>query len=300
MSLFHKLRKHGRQSSMILVTLFVLYGLFQFSPEETENTARNDAGTLESEVTVHYLDMGQGDATLVESEGHFMLIDTGNYEDVNRLTEYLKEQGVRQLDYVVGTHPHADHIGSLATIIRNYGIETLLMPDQSVDRKMYKVAMEAAKKRGVEITRPVVGKTYVLGNTSFEILAPNSSDYQEINDYSIALRLTCGETRFLWTGDAQETSESEMLDNERNHNLQAEVYHAGHHGSYNASSQEFLDAVEPEFAVISCGEDNMYGYPHEETLERLESMGTDIYRTDQQGTIVVECDGNDMNWTCSE
>lgn len=245
-------------------------------------------------VTVRYFDMGQGNASLVESAGAYMLIDTGNYEDVQKLKELLTVAGVTKLDYMVATHPHADHIGSLATVIREYEIETLFMPDVEVDTKTYRVAVEAAEKKALPMVQPEVGAVYPLGDVTFQILAPAGSGYEEINDYSIALRLSCGTTDFLWTGDAEEISEREMLDGDML--LEAEVYHAGHHGSNSSSSEEFLQAVDPEYVVISCGQDNDYGYPHAEVLHRLDTRAAEVFVTGEQGTIQVTCYEDILHW----
>ena len=172
------------------------------------------------------------------------------------------------------------------------------MPDVETDTKTYRVALEAAQKKQLDITHPAVGEVYELGSVRFQILAPNGTDYEELNDYSIALRLICGETDFLWTGDAQGVSEAEMLENGLA--LEAEVYHAGHHGSSTSSGLDFLREVSPEYAIISCGADNTYGYPHEETLEHLKLVGAQIYTTAHQGTIQVTCRGDQLNWKWEE
>ena len=258
--------------------------------EEVFSETQEDAS-----VTVHYFDMGQGNASLVESGGEYMLIDTGNYKDVNKLKALLEAEGVTKLNYMVATHPHADHIGSLATIIREYEIDHLLMPDVAVDTKTYQVAVDAAGKKNLAMIHPEVGSTYPLGEVTFQVLAPGGSSYEEINDYSIALRLTCGTADFLWTGDAESLSEQEML--ESGLTLEAEVYHAGHHGSYSSSTVEFLKAVDPEYVVISCGQDNEYGYPHEEVLERLQEMGSRVFVTALEGHLQVDCQGNELVWT---
>lgn len=245
-------------------------------------------------VTVRYFDMGQGNASLVESAGAYMLIDTGNYEDVQKLKELLTAAGVTKLDYMVATHPHADHIGSLATVIREYEIENLFMPDVEADTKTFRVAVEAAEQKSLSMTHPEVGSVYPLGDVSFQILAPVGTDYKEINDYSIALRLSCGTTDFLWTGDAEEISEREMLNEDMV--LEAEVYHAGHHGSNSSSSGEFLQAIDPDYVVISCGQDNDYGYPHEEVMERIKKMEAEVFVTSRTGHLKVTCQNDELVW----
>lgn len=252
------------------------------------------SGTAEDAVRVWYFDMGQGNASLVESEGQYMLIDTGNYEDVHTLKELLAKVGVEKLDFVVATHPHADHIGSLATVIREYEIGTLLMPGVETDTKTYQVAVEAARKKQQSIEHPQPGSIYTLGQVEFQVLSPNSREYENLNDYSITIRLSCQDTEFLWTGDAESLAEEEMV--QSGLELEAEVYHVGHHGSNTSSSWEFLKEVDPEYAVISCGADNDYGYPHEEVLERLERLDVKVLTTADQGSIEVRCRGNELQW----
>lgn len=289
-------KRRGKKGKKGIVCFFLIcvLGIYAWVQEEPEKWPSVPEGTAEDAVTVWYFDMGQGNASLVESDGRYMLIDTGNYEDAAHLTELLKSAGVEKLDYMVGTHPHADHIGSLATIIREYEIDTLLMPDVETDTKTYQVAVEAARKKQLSITHPKVGEIYTLGQVAFQILAPGGTEYEELNDYSIALRLSCQDTDFLWTGDAQSISEKEMLQNGLP--LEAEVYHVGHHGSHTSSGWEFIMEVDPKYAVISCGADNDYGYPHEEVLEHLEATGAVVYVTAQQGMIQVTCQGNELTW----
>lgn len=212
-------------------------------------------GTLE----VHYIDVGQGDATLIKCGSHAMLIDGGNNNKGTTVQLYLKKQGVESLDYVIGTHPDADHIGGLDVIVYKYNCDTVIMPDYEKDTKTYQELVDVIHDKNMKITYPVVGEQYTLGEAKFTIIAPNSNSYGgNANDYSVAILLEYGKNRFLFTGDAEEASEAEMLTN--GIDISADVYKVAHHGSRSASTQEFLNAAQPKYAVISCGEGNSYGH----------------------------------------
>ena len=210
----------------------------------------------------------------------------------------MKKQGVESLDYVIGTHPDADHIGGLDVIVYKYNCETVIMPDYEKDTKTYQELVDVIHDKNMKITYPVVGEQYALGEAKFTIIAPNSNSYGgNANDYSVAILLEYGKNRFLFTGDAEEASEAEMLTN--GIDISADVYKVAHHGSRSASTQEFLNAVHPKYAVISCGEGNSYGHPHAEVLNRLRSMGVEVFRTDEQGSIIASSDGENITWNCS-
>ena len=252
------------------------------SGQEEKAAKAPDTSKPEGTLEVHYIDVGQGDATLIKCGSHAMLIDGGNNNKGTTVQLYLKKQGVESLDYVIGTHPDADHIGGLDVIVYKYNCDTVIMPDYEKDT----------------ITYPVVGEQYALGEAKFTIIAPNSNSYGgNANDYSVAILLEYGKNRFLFTGDAEEASEMEMLSN--GIELSADVYKVAHHGSRSASTQEFLNAVRPKYAVISCGEGNSYGHPHAEVLNRLRSMGVEVFRTDEQGSIIASSDGENITWNCS-
>lgn len=227
-----------------------------------------------------------------------MLIDGGNNNKGTTVQLYLKKQGVESLDYVIGTHPDADHIGGLDVIVYKYNCEKVIMPDYEKDTRTYQELVDVIHDKNMKITYPVVGEQYALGEAEFTIIAPNSNSYGgNANDYSVAILLEYGKNRFLFTGDAEEASETEMLSN--GIELSADVYKVAHHGSRSASTQEFLNAVRPKYAVISCGEENSYGHPHAEVLNRLRSMGVEVFRTDEQGSIIASSDGENITWNCS-
>lgn len=268
------------------------------SGQEEKAAKAPDTSKPEGTLEVHYIDVGQGDATLIKCGSHAMLIDGGNNNKGTTVQLYLKKQGVESLDYVIGTHPDADHIGGLDVIVYKYNCDTVIMPDYEKDTKTYQELVDVIHDKNMKITYPVVGEQYALGEAKFTIIAPNSNSYGgNANDYSVAILLEYGKNRFLFTGDAEETSEAEMLTN--GIDISADVYKVAHHGSRSASTQEFLNAVHPKYAVISCGEGNIYGHPHAEVLNRLRSMGVEVFRTDEQGSIIASSDGENITWNCS-
>lgn len=268
------------------------------SGQEEKAAKAPDTSKPEGTLEVHYIDVGQGDATLIKCGSHAILIDGGNNNKGTTVQLYLKKQGVESLDYVIGTHPDADHIGGLDVIVYKYNCEKVIMPDYEKDTRTYQELVDVIHDKNMKITYPVVGEQYALGEAEFTIIAPNSNSYGgNANDYSVAILLEYGKNCFLFTGDAEEASEAEMLTN--GIDISADVYKVAHHGSRSASTQEFLNAVHPKYAVISCGEGNSYGHPHAEVLNRLRSMGVDVFRTDEQGSIIASSDGENITWNCS-
>ena len=249
-------------------------------------------GVVAGNVTVHFIDVGQGDATLIQTGEGNVLIDGGDRRTASALVQYLKDSGVNRLDRVVATHPHADHIAGLANVIDTFEVDTIIMPKVAHTTLTFERLLDAIEKNGVTLQEPVAGDSFTLGDTVFTIVAPNSTGYRNLNNYSVSLRVLHGSVAFLFTGDAEAESENEMLEKRRN--ISAQVFHVGHHGSKTSNTQAFLDAVSPEIAVISCGTGNTFGHPSEEILERLEEAGVTVYRTDLLGTIVMSSDGSSL------
>lgn len=260
------------------------------------NTYKTDSSSA-GQMQVHFIDVGQGDATLIACDGHYMLIDAGNNDKGTTVQSYLMSQGVEKLDYVIGTHPDADHIGGLDVVIYKFDCDTIIMPDVANDTRTYDDVVQAMKSKGYQTTYPVVGETYTLGGAIFTIVAPNADYGNDMNDWSVGVLVQNGNNRFLFTGDAEEKAEEDILNN--GIDISADVYAAAHHGSKTATSQAFLDKISPTYVVISAGEGNKYGHPHAEVLNRLRAAGISVFRTDEQGTIVATSDGNDITWNCS-
>ena len=255
----------------------------------------SDSDSL-AELQVHFIDVGQGDATLLTCGGHAMLIDAGDNNKGTTVQLYLAKQGVDHLDYLVLTHSDADHIGGADVVISKFNIDNIFFSNYEQDTKAYRELMDTLQARGRTYTTPAAGETYALGDASFTILGPLKS-YGDANNSSISLMVEHGEKRFLFTGDCEETAEADLTASGRS--LSADVYQAGHHGSRSSSSQKLMDAVSPAYAVISCGEDNSYGHPHAEVLNRFRSMGIKVFRTDEQGSVVAVSDGASVTWNCA-
>lgn len=259
-----------------------------------------------SQMQVHFLDIGQGDATVITCGSHSMLVDAGNNNKGTVIQDTLQHLGIKKLDYLIGTHPDSDHIGGLDVIITKFPTDALLMPDCKKDTKTYDEVVHAASYQNLKITHPKAGSTYQLGNdASFTILGPLKK-YSNANDNSICFLLQHGDNRFLFTGDAEEDAESDML--AAREDIAADVYKVSHHGSKTATSETFFKKVSPIYAIISCGEDNSYGHPHAEVLNRLRAAAVQLFRTDDQGTVIALSDGTNItfnsapsdNWTPGE
>jgi len=260
------------------------------APDSSEVT---DTSNLSGIVEVHFIDVGQGDAILIESENESMLIDAGENNKGTLVSEYLKSQNITNLDYVIGTHPHSDHIGGLDQVINSFSIGMVILPSVVHTTDTYEDLLDAVENNQLSITNAVVGNQYSLGSATFTILAPNSSSYEDLNNYSVVIKLTYDDTSFLFTGDAEKLSETEMLSGTMD--LTADVLKLGHHGSAYSTNEEFLDAVHPDYVVISVGKDNKYDHPHAETLQAMQTNHIKVYRTDVQGSVVFTSDGKNIS-----
>lgn len=249
------------------------------------------AGTDKMEV--HFLDVGQGDSTLIVCGEHAMLIDTGDDSKGTQIQNYLQKQKIEKLDYLVLTHPDADHIGGAPVIISKFEIGKVFVSNYEKDNKTYRKLIQALDDKRLSYTTPKVGAQYSLGTAKITILAPGQ-EYDNPNDASIALIVQNGKHKFLFTGDAGEDAEQDMLDSGMT--LTADVYQAGHHGSKTSSSKDFLEAVNPTYAVISCAEGNEYGHPHAQTLNTFRAKGVQVFRTDEAGTIIASSDGKKLTF----
>jgi beta-lactamase superfamily II metal-dependent hydrolase len=297
---------------VLLTILVVVYSAYEYFFVENDFfsdgplfSANGEGGsTGDGKLNVYYLDVGQADSIYVElPNGQNMLIDAGNNPDGKHIVNYLKSLKVKRIDYVVGTHPHEDHIGGLDTVIKNFSIGSVIMPelpDKSVPTtKTYEDVLDAIVDKNLTAT-VAYGGQLLLNDTEhqlkIEILSPIKSKYYEnLNDYSVVMRLTYKNRSFLFTGDAEALPENEMLD--KGYDLSADVLKVGHHGSSSSSTEKFVRAVNPTYTIISCGRNNDYGHPHKETLNLISKLKLTTYRTDKQKTIKAVCDGDKITFT---
>lgn len=276
----------------LFMTLAVALTAAACTPKQFE--INQEAASL----TVHFIDVGQGDSTLLESRGEFVLIDAGEKEYGATVTNYLKSRGVRSLKYVIATHPHSDHVGGLTKVIKSFDTENFITVETDQSTRTWLNVLEAVDEKNVNYIDAEVGAEYSFGEAQFTILAPLSDSYSGYNNYSVVTKVTFGKVSFLLTGDAEKQSEKEMIDSGAD--LRATVLKCGHHGSSSSSTAAFLKAVRPSYAVISCGRDNDYGHPHKETLKKLSLLSCAVYRTDELGTIVAATDGKGITFTTAD
>lgn len=247
----------------------------------------------DSSFAVHFIDVGQADCALVMCDGVYMLIDGGNAEDSDLVFSYLKKHGIDHLDYLVATHAHEDHIGGLSGAAYAATVGTALSPVTEGSTKVFKNLVKSLEQQNVSLTIPQPGDSFPLGSAQVRVLGPVKA-YEEVNDTSIVLSVTYGQTDFLFTGDMEAAAEADLV--ESGADLSATVLKVGHHGSSSSTSYRFLREVLPDYAVISVGAGNKYGHPNEEVLSRLADAEATVYRTDLCGTIIVESDGSSVTF----
>lgn len=261
---------------------------------EEEESKKKSNVSVAGQLKVHYLDVGQGDSTLIHTKDAAMLIDAGDRGYGSGIVDYIKEQDIDKLDYLILTHPHADHIGGAVEVINAFDIDKIIMPKASHTSQTFENLLATIKDKGMKIASPNPGDEYELGDAKFTILGPNSSSYDNLNNYSVVNKLTFGHTSFLFTGDAEVVSENEILNSGLD--IKTDVLKVGHHGSDTSTSEQFLDVSSPKCAIISVGKDNKYGHPDQVILDRLDNRNITIYRTDESGTIIATSDGENVSF----
>lgn len=252
--------------------------------------------TAEGELEVHFIDVGNADCILVRQDDKTMLIDAGERKSKSTLQSYLSTYGVEKFDLVIATHPHADHIGGMAYVLENYPVERFVMSymeeEHTPTTASYENMLEALLEKDIPVEEATPGAVYELGTARLQILAPYEPS-DEANNVSVVTRLTFGEKAFLFTGDAEKSVEKQLVSGA--YSIKADVLKLGHHGSNTSNSTALLRQVAPDFAVITCGEDNDYGHPHQEVLDRVERQGMTVYRCDLDGHVVFTTDGTTLS-----
>ena len=281
-----------------ILPLIILSLLFLSGCGTTVNNTAPNQTNKGSLLQVHFIDVGQADCILVITpNGQTILVDGGNTNDGAEVVNYLKSQGVKELSAVVATHPHEDHIGGLDTVIQSFPPKQVYMSNGTSNTKTFEDFITAVNASGAKKIRAKAKVKLDVADITGIFLAPISDEYEDLNNYSTVLKITFGKVSFLLTGDTEDISETEML--KKGQDLQATVLKVGHHGSESSTTSAFLKAVSPKYAVIPVGVDNDYGHPARGTLDKLANAKTQVYRTDQDGTIVATSDGDTVKLIAS-
>lgn len=279
----------------ILIALLIVFnGCLNISITSDKKTTDDivfvsDSNTVGDGNAVHFIDVGQGDSILAVSNGECMLIDAGEEDQGEVVVDYINKLGVECLKYVVATHPHSDHIGGMDDVINNINVQNIIMPDVVTTTKCFENMLDAVENNNVNAIKAVSGDSFKLGNFDCKIFGPiNESD--NLNNNSVVIMMVCGNDKILLTGDCSKDEEMDII--KSGADISADILKVGHHGSSTSNCNEFISAINPDIAVISCGKNNSYGHPHTETMDILEKYNTDIYRTDEMGTVIACCSGN--------
>lgn len=290
-------KKINKILNTIIILLLVLISLAYTKKElvdNNENTNEKTISTLKtnSNLEVYYFDVGQADSILIRENDNNILIDAGNNEDGEKLVNYLKNDlNIEKFNMVVGTHPHEDHIGGLDNVIDSFDIDTILMPNATSTSKTFENVLDSIEKKDYKITVPKINEEFNYNNINIKVLY-TGTDEKDLNNTSIVLKLTYQNNKFLFMGDATSKVEKKLL----NEDIKSDVLKIGHHGSEYSTTKNFLDKVNPQYAIIEVGKNNTYKHPKEITLDKLNKKNIKIYRTDIDGTIKVASDGNNLKF----
>ena len=240
----------------------------------------------QEDLLIDFIDVGQADSILIRNQDKVMLIDAGTNEAGKTVVNYLETLGITKIDYLIGTHPHEDHIGGLDDVINNFDIGQIYMPKIETTTKTFEDVLDAIENKNLTVTAPNKGDKIELGQAKGEFMTEPILDEDNLNVSSLVLRLEFGNTSYLFMGDAEKENEETIRW------PKTDVLKVGHHGSSTSSSESFLEQVQPKYAIIMAGKDNSYGLPTQETIDKLNNIGSEIYRTDEDGTIQMTSDGN--------
>ncbi|MCX0384061.1 MBL fold metallo-hydrolase [Clostridium perfringens] len=262
--------------------------------QKNNNISKSSAESEYSGMSVTYLNVGQGDSELIQVNGINMLIDAGTNAGANDLVKDLKNRGIKTIDIAIATHPHEDHIGGMDEVLENFDVKSFYAPKVAHTTKTYENMLKAVKNEGLKIKQIKEGTKIDLGkDTEVQVYSPVKSQYEELNNYSPVMKISYGQNSFMFTGDAESLVEKEILS--ENKDLKADVLKLGHHGSHSSTSEEFLKAVDPSIAIVSCAKDNKYGHPHKETMSNLKKAGITVYETFRDGDITISSNGKKLD-----
>lgn len=277
-------------SSIIGIIVVLLAGYFGIDLTQDSKVPKD------SELMISYMDVGQGDAAYIKVNGNDILIDAGPRSNSKELLEQLKAKNIDDFELVIATHPHEDHIGGMVDVFKEYEVKAFYSPKITHTTKTYENLVKAVKDEGLKTKELKGGMVIDLGEgAKFEVFTPQKSEYEELNDYSPIIKLSFGDTSYLFTGDAEKLAEEEALAKYKT-SLNSDVIKFGHHGSSSSSSNAFIEAVSPKYGIISCAKDNKYGHPHRETLDIIKKYNIKTFRTDTDGEIILTSDGKSINF----
>lgn len=277
-------------SSIIGIIVVLLAGYFGIDLTQDSKVPKD------SELMISYMDVGQGDAAYIKVNGNDILIDAGPRSNSKELLEQLKAKNIDDFELVIATHPHEDHIGGMVDVFKEYEVKAFYSPKITHTTKTYENLVKAVKDEGLKTKELKGGMVIDLGEgAKFEVFTPQKSEYEELNDYSPIMKLSFGDTSYLFTGDAEKLAEEEALAKYKT-SLDSDVIKFGHHGSSSSSSNAFIEAVSPKYGIISCAKDNKYGHPHRETLDIIKKYNIKTFRTDTDGEIILTSDGKSINF----
>lgn len=277
-------------SSIIGIIVVLLAGYFGIDLTQDSKVPKD------SKLMISYMDVGQGDAAYIKVNGNDILIDAGPRSNSKELLEQLKAKNIDDFELVIATHPHEDHIGGMVDVFKEYEVKAFYSPKITHTTKTYENLVKAVKDEGLKTKELKGGMIIDLGEgAKFEVFTPQKSEYEELNDYSPIMKLSFGDTSYLFTGDAEKLAEEEALAKYKT-SLDSDVIKFGHHGSSISSSNAFIEAVSPKYGIISCAKDNKYGHPHRETLDIIKKYNIKTFRTDTDGEIILTSDGKSINF----
>ena len=292
-------------SAIVIIAILIISGIVTTISNGGAQGLFGSAGLLKpvsgEKMYVNFVDVGQGTCTLITCGDTAILCDSGEASEGKKVINYLKNQGIKDIDLIIASHPHSDHIGSMAKVMNAFEIGDVIMPE--IPEKIipttasYEKFLNAVSERATDVIPAVAGQTYEYGELRVDILGP-VRDYDDLNNMSVVAKISYGETSVMVTGDAETEAENDIL--KKNYSFDANLLQVGHHGSKTSSSASWLKAVSPEYAVISCGLNNDYGHPHSQAIKRLEKQNIKYLRTDLLGDIVFSSDGKIIEQVTTE